>query len=222
MTRLLESPSSARIAAYTGTRPAVQALVPLTASRILDLGCATGALGGALKQRQDAVVVGIERDPSFVSQARHRLDEVVEADLNTYLVGGSLVEDLGRFDCVIAADVLEHLLDPWTALARATSLLDTDGVAVVSLPNVQNWRTLHAIAVKKRWPLEAAGLFDRTHLRWFTRRDAEDLLAGSGLTLELVHRRWSHDDSRLKQFLDTTPLRDFLAIQFLLRARRHA
>jgi hypothetical protein len=40
--------------AYENPRPEVQALVPRDAGRILDLGCASGALGAALKERQGA------------------------------------------------------------------------------------------------------------------------------------------------------------------------
>src|SRR3954471_3442215 len=48
------------LGAYTGARPEVQALVPRSARRVLDLGCASGALGAGLKARQDVVVVGVE------------------------------------------------------------------------------------------------------------------------------------------------------------------
>ena len=42
-----------------------------TARRVLDLGCATGTTGAALKARQPAEVVGIELDPEYAREAAH-------------------------------------------------------------------------------------------------------------------------------------------------------
>ena len=42
---------------------------PLTARRVLDLGCATGATGKALKERQAAHVTGIEIEPEYAREA---------------------------------------------------------------------------------------------------------------------------------------------------------
>src|SRR5439155_7545387 len=105
------------LAAYTGSRPEVQALVPAPARRILDLGCSGGALGASLKERGSVEVVGVELGPHLAREAEGRLDRVVVGD------AGALPDDLGRFDCVVAADVLEHLEDPWAALAAAVALL---------------------------------------------------------------------------------------------------
>src|SRR5919112_954782 len=96
-------------------------------------GCASGALGAALKARQDCEVVGIESDPSYARDAEERLDRVICADLNTF------DEDLGRFDCLVAADVLEHLVDPWAVLARWATALEPGCRAVISLPNARHW-----------------------------------------------------------------------------------
>ena len=100
----------ARHDAYESTRPDVQALVPASARRILDLGCAAGHLGAALKQRQAAEVVGIELDEDYAVDARERLDLVVQGDVSAVLRDSA--PELGSFDCLIAADVLEHSSTP--------------------------------------------------------------------------------------------------------------
>src|SRR3954453_1043831 len=69
---------SEALAAYTGSRPDVRALVPRSARRVLDLGCATGALGAALKEH-GAEVVGVEVDRAHAREAERRLDRVVVA-----------------------------------------------------------------------------------------------------------------------------------------------
>jgi methionine biosynthesis protein MetW len=204
---------------YETERPEVQALVPRSAGRVLDLGCASGALGAALKARQGAEVVGIELSPDYAADAAARLDDVICADVAEAL---EQPEGLGRFDCVVAADVLEHLVDPWTALERAAGLLNPGGVAVVSLPNVQYALTFWTLVRRGTWPRDPAGLFDATHLRWFTLRDARALFEGAGLEVEAVEPRYWFDGWQLRvvRQLARTPLAPFLAGQYVLRGRR--
>src|SRR3954464_4987045 len=102
---------AARAAAYERARPEILEHVPRTARRVLDLGCATGTTGAALKARQAAHVTGVEREPDYAREAAERLDQVVVGDVEQLDTAR-----LGRFDCLIAADVLEHLVDPWGAL----------------------------------------------------------------------------------------------------------
>ncbi len=173
---------AARAAAYESVRPEIVALVPPGARRVLDLGCASGALGAALKGRGEVEVVGVERDPAYAAEARERYDRVVEADVE------SVPGDLGRFDCLVAADVLEHLVDPWTALRAYARMLDPGCRAVVSLPNVAHWSTFARLAAGS-WPRLPEGIHDATHLRGFTLRDAVALCEGAGLRVEHVERR---------------------------------
>jgi methionine biosynthesis protein MetW len=207
----------ARRGGYETPRPDVQALVPQSAARILDLGCASGALGAALKRRQGAEVVGIELDPEYARDAEARLDRVVCADVSV-----GLEQDLGTFDCVIAADVLEHLVDPWAALAQATRLLRGGGAAVVSLPNVRYWETFRELGVRGRWPRRPAGLFDATHLRWFALADARELLEQAGLVVDEVAGQLWFDgwQRRAAVLLGHTPIRPFLYGQYVLRGVR--
>ena len=52
---------------------------------------------------------------------------------------------------------------------------------MISLPNVRYWNTFWQLGVRGRWPRQPDGIFDRTHLRWFTGRDAVDLVGEAGL-----------------------------------------
>jgi predicted TPR repeat methyltransferase len=177
----------ARRHAYENPRPEVAALVPPGARRILDLGCSSGALGASLRAR-GAEVVGVEAEPSYAAEAAERLDRVVLADLSELAARPTLEAELGRFDCLIAADVLEHLVDPWSVLKAYCALLDPGCRAIVSLPNVRHWETFWQLGRHGRWPRRSEGIFDRTHLRWFTLADAWELLDGAGLEVEQVER----------------------------------
>src|SRR3954451_10900437 len=83
------------LGAYTGARPEVQALVPRAARRVLDLGCASGALGAGLKVRGGVEVVGVELDPAHVREAARRLDRVIVAEVEELLAGEDAAEGLG-------------------------------------------------------------------------------------------------------------------------------
>jgi methionine biosynthesis protein MetW len=209
-----------RAGAYENPRPDVQELVPPGARRILDLGCSSGALGAALKARQGAEVVGVELDAAYARDAANRLDRVIVADLETVDLGA---QELGTFDCLIAADVLEHLRDPWSTLRRAVTMLAPGGTTVVSLPNVRYWETLATLVVRGTWPLRDQGIFDRSHLRWFTLSDARALIDQAGLRVTGVTPRYRlrpedwRSEAEGRRFA-RTPLAPFFVFQYVLAA----
>lgn len=206
---------------YETPRPDIQALVPGDATNILELGCSTGALGAALKGRNANVsVVGVELLEEYAADARNSLDRVVVSDAEAFVAAGRPPE--APFDCLIAADVLEHLVDPWGTLARAVDFLDSGGIAIASVPNALYWRALARVVRERRWPLDDQGTFDRTHLRWFSERDAEALFLQAGLTNVVVHPKyWSSGwHLRRDRLLSRTAARAFLGGQYLITGRK--
>jgi methionine biosynthesis protein MetW len=208
--------SNERARAYESPRAEIAALVPVRARRVLDLGCANGALAALLKERGPVEVVGVERDPAYAAAAREHCDRVVEGDAEHVDT-----RELGRFDCLVAADVLEHLVDPWTALERYVALLDPGCRAVISLPNAAHWTT-YAHLARGSWPRQEQGIHDATHLRWFTRRDAVELAEGAGLRVEQVlPRPWVlHRGTRLDRHAGPLARLSPFTFQHVLAARR--
>jgi hypothetical protein len=86
---------------------------------------------------------------------------------------------LAPFDVVLLGDVLEHLRDPWATLRALTAL---GGRIVLSVPNVAHWTGRRAL-LRGRFPYAEHGLFDRTHLRFFTLASARALAEGAGLRI---------------------------------------
>jgi methionine biosynthesis protein MetW len=148
-------------------------------ARILDVGCAEGYLARALAERGCAVV-GMEFDPRAAAIARDACEAVVTGDAEDPATRAQVD---GPFDRVLFGDVLEHLRDPAAVLRWARGLLAPGGRAVVSLPNIAHW-TARRQLVRGRFPQEDFGLFDRTHLRFFTRRTARELIGDAGLVVE--------------------------------------
>jgi SAM-dependent methyltransferase len=165
-------------------------------------------------------VLGVEIDPKYAHQAERRLDRVVVADAETFLRDSQPVE--APFDCLIGADIFEHLVDPWSALERATHLLAPGATVVISLPNVLHWPGLWRVIRGGRWPQDDEGVFDRTHLRWFSLLDAVDLIEGAGLRFETASPNYFTQGVRLilTKAWGHTPLRRFLASQWLFVATK--
>jgi 2-polyprenyl-3-methyl-5-hydroxy-6-metoxy-1,4-benzoquinol methylase len=153
-------------------------------ARVLDVGCATGYLAAELARRGCAVV-GVEADPAAAERARDHCDAVVVGDVEAAATRTDAAAH-APFDIVLCADVLEHLRDPWDVLSWARTLLADDGRAVVSLPNIAHW-TARRELLRGRFPQADHGLFDRTHLRFFTRTTAKDLAARAGFALLEEH-----------------------------------
>lgn len=210
----------ARTAGYESPRPDVLAHVPVAAARILDIGCSTGALGAAIKARQAARVVGVDVVPEYVLEAQARIDRAECMDARAF-AEQRLEEE--RFDCIVCADVLEHLIDPWAVLATAVAHLDPGGIVIVSLPNVLWFQNALRLLREHRWPREDQGIFDRTHLRWFSLSDAHDLVRSAGL--EVVSTEFRFWDSRrwlvpVLQLLTRTSLATFTSAQHIIIGRK--
>lgn len=218
-----------RIAAYTTTRPDVCALVPDTAKVILDLGCSDGSLGESLKQHvPNRRVCGIEYSDHLAKTAADRLDKVIVGDLNH---PECLAQFKGEsFDCVIAADVLEHLVAPEKLLQRIPDLLAEGGTLVISMPNIRHHSALFSIYVSGNFPRRERGIFDSTHLRWFTLKNARELLQSAGFsveaenyTLRIGDRGGGKINKAMQRYLGPfasfAPLREFMAYQYVIQAK---
>ncbi|HEU4974505.1 MAG TPA: class I SAM-dependent methyltransferase [Baekduia sp.] len=158
--------------------------VPRDAERVLDVGCATGYLAAELRRR-GAEVVGVEFDPAAAGQARAHCAEVVVGDLESPATRDAVERAApGGVDVVVCADVLEHLRDPWAALAWLRTLLrdEPSARAVISVPNIGHWTARRAL-LRGRFPYADFGLFDRTHLRFFTRASAHELAGRAGFAV---------------------------------------
>lgn len=205
---------------YEGSRPDILRHVPVQARRILEVGCSNGALGATIKARQEAHILGVEIDPVYAEVAATRLDRVVLADAATFAAQRPAE---APFDCVILADVLEHLIDPWMVFGTVTSWLTPGGVAIVSLPNALSYKALGRLLKERRWPRESQGVFDATHLRWFSLADAQALLVDAGLVVDEVDFRLWLDGRRREpvvRALTKTALAPFLGIQHIVVGHR--
>jgi len=197
-------------------RPDLWPYIPPGSGRVLDVGCATGELGAALKGQERArEVVGMELSPVAAAMARARLDDVIEGDLET----AEAAYPDGSFDVLIYADVLEHLKNPWAVAARHRRLLRPGGRVVVSLPNIGHYSTL-LMLLRQEWQYQEMGIMDYTHLRFFTRPGVLDLARRAGYEQARLYRRGGEGPKqRLLRALTLGRSTDFFIPGFVLVAR---
>jgi SAM-dependent methyltransferase len=150
-----------------------QVIVHRSRPRILDIGCGAGANAREIKARHAGVFIqGIEPNAHAAELARAAADEVFVGLADAWLAQGPHEP----FDAVVLSDVVEHIPDP---VAFLRSLSEAPCLAharfVISVPNYAVWyNRLGTLA--GRFEYAWSGLYDRTHLRFFTRRSLEDLL----------------------------------------------
>ena len=209
-----------RAAGYESPRPDVTAHVPRGASRILDIGCSSGSLGASIKARQPARVVSVDVVSEYIDEAIGRIDRAECMDARSFVEGHL---DGERFDCIVCADVLEHLVDPWATLRAATQHLDPGGTVVISLPNVLWFQNALRLFRERRWPLEDQNIFDRTHLRWFSLADAHALMTSAGV--QVVRTEFRYWDGRtwllpLLRLATRTRFATFVAAQHIVVGRK--
>jgi len=83
------------------------------------------------------------------------------------------------FDAVVCGDLVEHLRDPGSTLARLRPLLRPGGRLVLSTPNVANW-ALRLSLLGGRWRYTDRGILDRTHAHLFTRKTLIETVEAAG------------------------------------------
>jgi glycosyltransferase involved in cell wall biosynthesis/tetratricopeptide (TPR) repeat protein/precorrin-6B methylase 2 len=166
---------------YQNVRMDILPLVPENASCILEIGCAAGGTGRELKKRGGVFVAGVEQDPKAARLAREVLDDVMEGNIETL----ELPYAENSFDCILFADVLEHLIDPLAVLKKCRKYLKPEGTVVASLPNVQFFGVVHQLA-EGNWTYQKEGILDETHLRFFTFKEMEKFFAEAGFEINQV------------------------------------
>jgi methionine biosynthesis protein MetW len=147
-------------------------------TRILDVGAGVGNLAQELRSRHHAQVIGVEYDPEAAAEMEAKGFEVIRGDI-TATSTLAQARAHGPFDQAIFGDVLEHLADPQRTLLAVKPMLKPGGTIVVSLPNVVSIRARLTI-LSGRFDYAETGIFDRTHLRYFTPKTARQLLTDSG------------------------------------------
>jgi 2-polyprenyl-3-methyl-5-hydroxy-6-metoxy-1,4-benzoquinol methylase len=151
-------------------------------NRVLEIGAGAGLTLRRIKElgyAQETVGVDVADLPQV---SRSNADRFYVSDIEdeTFSLGA------GYFDVILCGDVIEHLRDPWRAVARVVTWLRPAGVLIASIPNLREKSILKRIALRGDFTYEDRGTLDRSHLRFFCRRNMIELFERSGLKVVRV------------------------------------
>lgn len=142
-------------------------------SPILDVGAAQGFLGQLLEGSGKAIDA-VEPNPTWAARAAAFYRQVWP----------TTVEDAPlpahSYRTVVCADVLEHTADPVAVLQTLRNVATEDALFLISLPNVAHV-AVRLLLLFGQFPQMERGILDRTHLHFWTRRTAREMLATAGL-----------------------------------------
>jgi len=202
-------------------------------NRVLEVGCHCGDITRLLKEVKKCSVTAVEIDSEASKYASRYCVRLVVGDVQDETVWERVRRS--KYDVVILADVLEHLLYPGVVLRRCVEVLRPGGCVIVSLPNIAHW-TIRLSLMKGMFDYTETGILDSTHLRFYTVKTARELLMNNGLEIEnmipvnpqlpghrLLISRVSRRLFRCDLVLQGLCLKVFpkvFALQILFRARR--
>jgi 2-polyprenyl-3-methyl-5-hydroxy-6-metoxy-1,4-benzoquinol methylase len=148
--------------------------------KVLEIGAGPGSISRPLQEFNGCRVSAIEIDEKSVEILRGFCEEVWRRDLNDPAWADGIPD--APYDNVVIADVLEHIVDPWTMLRRAASFLKPGGSIVVSIPHASHAAIL-ACLLNNDFDYRDWGLLDRTHIRFFSMKNLQALFEGAGLRI---------------------------------------
>lgn len=208
---------------YVGPRPDVLKLIPTGIRTVLDIGCSTGELGQAIKEKTGATVIGVDTSVEMAAVAKEKNDKVIIGNIEDQKTLEQIENK--KFDVIILADVLEHLINPWQTLKKLTNFLSPSGVVIASIPNVGHLDTLYNLLINNYWPYRDRGIHDRTHMRFFTLKNIGELFKEAGLKIEKINVNYRiietpHFINKYAKYFALPGLRNLLAFQYLIVARK--
>lgn len=147
-------------------------------SRVLEIGTASGYLGEYLIKKKNCEVWGVEPSYDLCKDAEKAgYAKIFCKDAETLIKNGDL--DAQLFDRILLGDVLEHMVEPQIMLKLLLKFLKPNGQCVISLPNVANYKIRWQLLCGS-WDVKDAGILDRTHLRFFTKKTMRKMIEGAG------------------------------------------
>ncbi len=159
--------------------PPVEALLPATPGRALDIGCGNGYWASHLA-RLGWSVVGIDASAEGIGIARKSFPGM---RFEQQLIAPDLLDQLDEepFDLVLSLEVVEHLYAPREWAQAAFNALRPGGRLVCSTPYHGYLKNL-ALSLAGKWDWHLKPLWDGGHIKFFSRSTLAELLEEAGFT----------------------------------------
>ena len=182
--------------------------------RVLELGPGPGSITSHLHEN-GCRVTALELDNKAIEIVAKYCEHVLACDLNDPKWPDMLAA-MGKFDVIVAGDVLEHLYDPWATLSNLHTLLAEGGQVIISLPHAGHSAIISCL-LAGNFEYGPWGLLDKTHIRFFAIKNIQKLFNDAGFKIieaDFVVKRpeqtefaryWRQLPVGTKQALDSNP-----------------
>jgi SAM-dependent methyltransferase len=154
--------------------PDVLKCISNNALTILDVGCGNGD-NARILMRHDRTIDGITLSEQEAKNALSYLSSVYIHNLEN----GLPKQITKQYDAVICSHVLEHIAYSEKLLQDIKDRLNPKGVLIVALPNIMGYRPRLRLLMGN-FDYEEAGIWDNTHLRWYTFESGKKMLENNG------------------------------------------
>ncbi|MCX6786159.1 MAG: class I SAM-dependent methyltransferase [Candidatus Komeilibacteria bacterium] len=152
---------------------------------ILDIGCSSGYLGEAVKQKLACKFYGMDISSEAVAMAEKVLDGAWQFNLEEDFSQWPEELKAKPYDLIVASEVLEHLFEPEKLLAKLNKLAKLDKSIIITVPNLLFWKNRIKI-ILGRFNYTDHGLMDRGHIHFFTWASLKSLINNAGYQLAAV------------------------------------
>lgn len=151
-------------------------------SVVLEFGPANGRLTRYLSENKNCKVDIVEiEEQSGKDAAKYAVHAFIgeeRGDIEKYF----WLETEQKYDYIVFADVLEHLIHPQDVLDRCKTLLNENGKMLVSIPNISH-NSIIIDLINDRFHYDSTGIMDNTHVRFFTRQSFGEMALQAGWTI---------------------------------------
>ncbi len=189
---------------------------------VLELGCAMGSnLNRIQFHWPNSKAYGVEYDEDVVRIGKNA-SNIIQGDVESM----AIPYKEKQFDYIICADVLEHLREPQKTLERFKPYLKDDGCFIISLPNIRYYGVSAMLLLQGKFEYADSGILDRTHLKFFTRNTAIEMIEKSGLEILRMERNVQHEQEakefadKIQSTFDVTDVDEISVFQYYFVARK--
>lgn len=151
---------------------------------VLELGPANGRLTKYMSEKLHCSVDIVEMDEEAGRQAAAYANKACLGPVIGNIDLGNWVKELAgkQYDCIVCADVLEHLRDPARTLGICLGLLKQGGSLVASVPNIAHNGVIISL-LQGRFDYTDVGLLDNTHIHFFSRQSFREMAVQQGFAV---------------------------------------
>lgn len=150
--------------------------------KVLEIGGADGFISEYLQKKKNCRVVGVEKNEEAVLKAQKRGLLMVLGDIEEEIVQEEILK-LGQFDLIFSLALIEHLKDPGRVLKQWQKFLKKEGILIISTSNIAHWSARLKI-LSGKFEYQDYGIFDNTHLKFFTTETFKKLVSDSGYMIK--------------------------------------